>query len=130
MRLADHQTMVGRYGTPVALECECGRTHTIWEAEVGERADPCRIWRVTVPVLHASTDMFAPSKLVDVVQGSVLRYDQRDYHSSWRHEGWDRFRVLDGPFAGTCVTVLASMPGSPVSAELAAVGGGGLTNRP
>ena len=84
------------------------------EAEVGELVTPDvpRTWRVVVPFLDAGAEIPA---------GTLLRYDQRDYDSSWQHVGRDHFRVLDGPFAGTCVTVPVDMPASPVSADLTPV---------
>lgn len=106
--------MVGRYGTPVWVECECGQRHLVLEAEVGELVTPDapRMWRVVTPFADAG---------LEIPAGTLLHYDQRDYDSSWHHWGWDRFRVLDGPFAGTCVTVPVPMPASPVSADLAPV---------
>lgn len=106
--------MVGRYGTPVWVDRECGKRHLVIEAEVGElvTADAPRTWRVVVPFRDAEAE---------IPTGTLLRYDQRDYDSSLRHVGWDRFRVLDGPLAGICVTVHVPMPASPVSADLAPV---------
>lgn len=51
----DDGCMVGRYGTQVWVDCECGQRHVLLEAEVGELVAPDapRTWRVVVPLLDA-----------------------------------------------------------------------------
>jgi hypothetical protein len=93
---------------------ECGHQHPLLFAASGDRADSHRIWVV-------AADGFAPQEAgwpwgdaIALPRGTRLRYDQRDYDSSWRMEAWDRFCVLDGPDAGRCVFIGNPNVGGPV----------------
>lgn len=116
--------MVGRYGKPVWIECECGKKHLVLEAEAGEiPVGAPRLWHVVRHPVEGWMwpDEHSRSVGVSIPVGTRLRYDQRDFDSTWHQEGWDRFRVLDGPLAGTCVYVSAGMPGGHMADGIAPV---------
>lgn len=96
----------------------CGHEHELVGAAPGERLpdDAPRLWRVGGGGLVATLCSAYPNgPEVRLEPATRLRYDQRDYDASWRHEGWDRFLVLDGAHAGSCVCVRVPMPASPVA---------------
>ena len=99
----------------------CRHEHPLVGASDGERrpVDAPRVWRVRDDgIVGTTSQTFPTGDAVRLEAGTLLRYDQRDYDPWWRHEGWDRFLVLDGPWAGTCVCIFVSMPASPVSSGL------------
>lgn len=107
-----------RTGPLAMIETSCVHEHPLLFAERGELAgghrDPS-LWRVAVDGFVSEPLPFAGGEQVALARGTRLRYQQRDYDRSWRHEGWDRFLVVGGEHVGTCVIIMVDMPGSPVA---------------
>ncbi len=103
------------------MNVACGHDHELVGAARGERFpdEAPRLWRVGDAGIVATLYLAYPNGPgVRLEPGTQLRYDQRDYDALWRHEGWDRFLVLDGARAGSCVCVPVPMPSSPVSSDI------------
>jgi hypothetical protein len=94
----------------------CHHVHALLFGNPGELVSGAsRVWRVAVDGFEPREADWPWGPPIPLTRGTRLRYDQRDYDKSWRHESWDRFCILDGEHAGRCVFISGGSEGSPVA---------------